>query len=105
MKRPKAHDLGMVCEHCKYQYTDEEAEEVLGVKKVDTVDNSGNKISAFINTGNGHLYYHSWYCLKSFFSHAQLICHDRVFHKIGDPMAGCVPSGFVVDFPVHECGD
>lgn len=104
MARPKAHDLRMICHGCKYPYTDEEAEAVLKVKKVGAKDQSGNEIIAFINTGNGHEKFHSWYCLKEFHNMMQLIAHDKMFHKLGDKMAGCVPSGFVQDLPV-ECGD
>ena len=104
MARPKAHCLDMVCYTCKYAYTDEEAEAVLHVKKVDTVDNEGNIITAFINTGDGHEKFHSWYCLKEFHNYMQLMAHDKLFHKIGDPMAGCIPSGFIQDMSV-ECGD
>jgi hypothetical protein len=103
MARPKAHHLGMVCEHCKYEYTDQEAEKVLGVKKVDTVDLDGQSITAFVNTGNGHEFYHSWYCLKRFKTYDQMKKHDTTYHKIGDPMAGCIPSGYIVDVEVR-CG-
>jgi len=112
MDRNKAHDLNMVCGNkdengvkCKYVYTDVEAELILGVRKVDTVDNEGNPISAFINIGNGHLYFHSWYCLKRFKTGLQQRTHDKLYHKIGDPMAGCVPSGFIIDFQKDICGN
>ncbi len=103
MGRPRAHDLHMTCAECKYEYTDKEAEEVLGVKKVETVDHDGNKISAFINIGNGHEYYHSWYCLKRFKEWSHMNEHDKKYHKIGDPMAGCVPSGYISDMDI-TCG-
>ena len=104
MARPKAHILTMICHQCKYEYTDDEAEAVLKIRKVDTVDQAGNPITAFINIGEGHEKYHSWYCLKEFHNYMQLKAHDVMFHKVGDPMAGCVPSGFISDLPV-ECGD
>ena len=104
MKRPKAHDLTMICEHCKYRYTDQEAEATLGVKKVDTVDNENNPISAFINVGDGHDLFHSWYCLKEFDTQLDMDNHDKLYHKLGDPMAGCVPSGYVHEM-VIECGN
>lgn len=104
MGRPKAHDLNMSCGKCKYMYTDKEAEVVLGVKKVDTVDNEGNPITAFINTGNGHEFYHSPYCLKRFKEWIQMNTHDKLYHNIGDPMACCIPSGFILDME-FTCGD
>ncbi len=97
MARPKPHISSMVCEHCKYQYTDKEAEATLGVKKVPTKDNFGNQITGYINTGDGHLKFHSWYCLKEFDNFEDMNSHDKVRHRLGDPMAGCIPSGYVVD--------
>jgi len=112
MDRARAHDLNMVCgnkgdngEKCKYVYTDEQAELVLGVRKVYTVDNEGNPICAFINVGNGHEFYHSWYCLKRFKSLVHMTTHDKLYHNIGDRMAGCIPSGFIIDFPTDQCGN
>lgn len=104
MDRPKAHNLNMICWHCKYNYTDEEAERTLGVKKVDTIDNENRPISAFVNTGNEHEKYHSVYCLKAFYSFMQMKAHDVSFHKVGDKMACSVPSGFIDDLP-RDCGD
>ena len=104
MARPKAHDLNMICEHCKYEYTDQEAEKVLGVKKVQTVDHEGQPTSAFVNTGNGHEFFHSWYCLKRFKTYDQMKQHDMAYHKIGDKMAGCIPSGYIIDMNI-TCGN
>ena len=110
MDRAVAHDLHMICGNkgedgvkCKYVYTDQEAELILGVKKVDTVDNEGNQICAFVNVGNGHEYFHSWYCLKRFETGLQQRTHDKLYHKVGDKMAGSIPSGYVQDLELN-CG-
>ena len=111
MDRAQAHKLDMVCGNkkedgtkCKYSYTDQEAEKCLGVRKVDTVDNENNPISAFENIGTGHLFYHSPYCLKGFTFLNHMKEHDKQYHKIGDKMACCIPSGFIVEMDQDHCG-
>lgn len=94
MARPKAHELSMVCNHCKYVYTDEEAETTLGIKRV-PMSIDGVMMDTFENLGEVWKKFPSCYCLKLFDTYEKRIEHDRLYHKIGDPMATCIPNGVI----------
>lgn len=109
MARPKAHDLAMICANtlpdgkkCDYHYTDEEAEFTLGIKKVPAFID-GEMRDSFENTGGKWELFPSPYCLKYFVTYDERVLHDKTYHKIGDFMACCIPSGFTTIVP--ECGD
>ena len=109
MARPKAHELRMICantlpdgKHCNYAYTDEEAEETLGIKKVPAwIDNEWR--DSFENTDNVWELFPSPYCLKYFETYEHRVEHDKKYHKVGDPMATCIPNGVIT--LESECGD
>lgn len=102
MARPKAHELKMICAHCKYEYTDEQAELTLGIKRVPAFID-GEWRDSFENIGGVWELFPSPYCLKYFKTYEERITHDKTYHKIGDTMATCIPSGFNTIIPT--CGD
>jgi hypothetical protein len=102
MARPKAHELKMVCNHCKYQYTDEQAEETLGIKRVPILID-GQMMDSFENIGGTWELFPSPYCLKYFKTYDERVTHDHTYHKIGDEMTTSVPSGFTSI--IYDCGN
>lgn len=95
----KAVDSKIKCSKCSFEMIDEDADEAYGVRRVDTVDNHGTPIIAYENTGDGWKRFPSWYCLKFFDTLQQRLDHDHKYHKIGDTMAGMIPSGYVTFEP------
>lgn len=93
----------MRCVYCKNIFTNEEANELLGVKENREVID-GQLIKTYENVGDKFDKFPSWYCLKFFDTYEERNEHDKKYHKVGDFMMGCIPSGFDANMEV-KCGD
>lgn len=95
LERVSGRSTEMRCSKCKFLVGEKEELRILGVER------HGDE--GYINTGDKWMKYPSWYCLKFFDTYDQRIRHDKRYHKKGDFMAGCVPSGFTTIKPT--CGN
>jgi len=110
MKCPRCHkevpltkDSTIICSRCKREFINEDIDEAFGVKRVETIK-SGVEVVAFETTGDTCLKFPSWYCLRFFDTYEEKEEHDKKYHKVGDFMVGCIPSGLPNDFKT-ECRD
>ena len=93
----------IICPKCKREFINEDIDEAFGVKRVDTIK-GGIEMTAYETVGDKCLKFPSWYCLKYFDTLEEKDEHDKKYHKVGDFMVGCIPSGFPEGFK-RECGD
>lgn len=100
---PLQNETMITCPKCKREFINEDIDEAFGVKRVDTIK-GGVEVMAYETVGDKCLKFPSWYCLKYFDTYEEKNEHDKKYHKIGDFMVGCIPSGFPEGFK-SKCGD
>ena len=100
---PEGDTVMLTCLRCKSEAINEELDVAYGVKKVDTIK-GGVEITAYETVGDECFKFPSWYCGKFFESQNEREEHDKKYHKVGDFMMGCIPTGFSEGFK-QECGD
>lgn len=91
------------CPRCNREFINEEIDEAFGVKRVDAIK-GGVEVISFETIGDMCEKYPSWYCLRYFDTCEEKEEHDKKYHKIGDFMVGCIPSGFPDGYK-RECGN
>ena len=94
LERVNGRSTAMRCTKCKVIVPEKMANKILGIEQTD---------EGYQTTGDNWKFFYSWYCLKKFPSFEERVKHDKKYHKIGDFMLGCVPSGFSESVP--ECGN
>jgi len=93
----------IICPRCKREFINEDIDVAFGVKRM-VVVKGGVEVTAYELIGDACFKFPSWYCLKFFESYDKMEEHNKKYHKLGDFMIGCIPSGFPEGMKT-ECGD